>query len=59
LTEIEGVEEVHLIAGEFDILAKVRAKTLRELGEKVINKIRSFPGVEGTYSHVVFETVKD
>jgi len=59
VAEIEGVEEVHLIAGEFDILAKVRAKTLRELGEKVINKIRSFPGVEGTYSHVVFETVKD
>lgn len=56
---IDGVEEVHLIAGEFDIIAKVRARTLRELGEKVINKIRSFPGVKGTYSHVVFETVKD
>ncbi len=59
VASLDGVEEVHLIAGEFDIIAKVRAKTLRELGEKVINKIRSFPGVKGTYSHVVFETVKE
>lgn len=59
ISKIDGVEEVHIIAGEFDILAKVRSRNLRELGEKVINKIRSHPGVENTLSRVVFKTVKD
>jgi len=59
ISAIDGVEEVHIIAGEFDILTKVRSRNLRDLGEKVINRIRSYPGVENTFSHVVFQTVKD
>ncbi|MGC8644922.1 MAG: Lrp/AsnC family transcriptional regulator [Thermoplasmata archaeon] len=59
ISKIEGVDEVYIMAGEFDILVKVRAKSIRELGEKVVNKIRSYPGVETTISHVVFQTVKD
>ncbi len=59
ISRIDGVDEVHIIAGEFDILAKVRSRNLKELGEKVINKIRSFPGVENTFSHVVFQTIKE
>lgn len=59
ISKIEGVEETHIIAGEFDIIAKVRSRNLRELGAKVINKIRSYPGVETTFSHVVFQTIKD
>jgi DNA-binding Lrp family transcriptional regulator len=37
----------------------VRARNLRELGEKVVNKIRGFSGVETTFSHIVFQTIKD
>jgi DNA-binding Lrp family transcriptional regulator len=59
IARIDGVEEVHIIAGEFDILAKVRSKNLKELGEKVINRIRGYPGVENTFSHVVFQTMKE
>ncbi|MEM0135272.1 MAG: Lrp/AsnC family transcriptional regulator [Thermoplasmatales archaeon] len=59
ISSLGGVEEVHIIAGEFDIMAKVRARSLRELGEKVVNKIRGYPGVENTFSHIVFQTVKD
>ncbi|MEM0127644.1 MAG: Lrp/AsnC family transcriptional regulator [Thermoplasmatales archaeon] len=58
ISTIDGVDEVYIMAGEFDILAKIRAKTVRELGEKVVNKIRSYPGVETTISHIVFQTVK-
>jgi len=58
ISKIDGVEEVHIMAGEFDILTKVRARNIRELGEKVVNKIRSYAGVETTISHVVFQTVK-
>ncbi|MCL5874670.1 MAG: Lrp/AsnC family transcriptional regulator [Candidatus Thermoplasmatota archaeon] len=59
ISKLDGVEEVHIIAGEFDIITKVRAKNLRELGEKVVNKIRGYPGVETTFSHLVFQTIKD
>lgn len=59
ISRFAGVEEVHIIAGEFDIIAKVRARNLRELGEKVVNKIRGFSGVETTFSHIVFQTIKD
>lgn len=59
ISKLEGVEEVHIIAGEFDIIAKVRARNLRELGLKVVDKIRGYPGVETTFSHLVFQTVKD
>ncbi len=59
ISKLEGVEEVHIIAGEFDIIAKVRARNLRELGLKVVDKIRGYPGVETTFSHLVFQTIKD
>ncbi|MCL4412210.1 MAG: Lrp/AsnC family transcriptional regulator [Candidatus Thermoplasmatota archaeon] len=59
ISKIDGVEEVHIIAGEFDILVKVRSRNLKELGDKVITKIRGFPGVENTFSHLVFQTVKE
>lgn len=59
ISKLEGVEEVHIIAGEFDIITRVRAKNLRELGEKVVNKIRGYSGVETTFSHVVFQTIKE
>ncbi|MGC8562345.1 MAG: Lrp/AsnC family transcriptional regulator [Thermoplasmata archaeon] len=59
ISRLGGVEEVHIIAGEFDIIAKVRAKNLRELGEKVVNRIRGISGVENTFSHIVFQTIID
>lgn len=59
ISRLDGVEEVHIIAGEFDIIAKVRSRNLRELGEKVVNRIRGYQGVETTFSHLVFQTVKD
>lgn len=59
ISRLEGVEEVHIIAGEFDIIAKVRARNLRELGERVVNRIRGYTGVENTFSHLVFQTIKD
>ena len=59
ISKLGGVEEVHIIAGEFDIIAKVRAKNLRELGEKVVNRIRGISGVENTFSHIVFQTIID
>ncbi|MEZ0346750.1 MAG: Lrp/AsnC family transcriptional regulator [Infirmifilum sp.] len=53
------VQEVHIITGEWDILVKVRVKSVDELGDFVVNKLRNIEGVEKTYTSVVLENVKE
>lgn len=57
--KIPGVYEVHLIAGEWDILLKVRAETVEDVGKLIIDKIRAIPGVARTLTCTVFETVRE
>ncbi|MEM3396718.1 MAG: Lrp/AsnC family transcriptional regulator [Thermoplasmata archaeon] len=57
IAKISGVEEVHLIAGEWDILLKVRAATIEDIGKLIIDKIRAIPGVARTLTCTVFETI--
>ncbi len=40
-----GVVEANAITGEFDIIAKVEVKDLKELGDKVVKEIQSLKGV--------------
>lgn len=48
LSKIPEVQEAHVLFGEYDILLKVEAKDLDDLGRIVIKKIRSKPGVIDT-----------
>jgi Lrp/AsnC family leucine-responsive transcriptional regulator len=57
--KIAGVEEVHLIAGEWDILLKVRASSIEDIGKLIIERIRSIPGVAKTLTCTVFQSVKE
>lgn len=41
----EGVSEVHLVTGEYDILARVEAPSLRGIYDVVRERIRRLPGV--------------
>ncbi|MCX8173066.1 MAG: Lrp/AsnC family transcriptional regulator [Thermoplasmata archaeon] len=59
IAKIPGVYEVHLIAGEWDILLKVRAATIEEIGKLIIDRIRAIPGVARTLTCTVFETVAE
>ncbi|HVL47780.1 MAG TPA: Lrp/AsnC family transcriptional regulator [Candidatus Thermoplasmatota archaeon] len=59
LSKLEGVYEVHLISGEWDILAKVRGRTVESIGELVIERLRDIPGVDKTFTSTVFRTVKE
>jgi len=45
LSKISEIAELHSLFGEYDIIAKIKAKDLEELGEIIINKIRSVEGV--------------
>jgi DNA-binding Lrp family transcriptional regulator len=59
ISEIPYVQEAHIVSGDWDILVKVRAKDVEEIGKLVIDKLRLIEGVEKTLTMVVFDTVKE
>jgi len=48
LLKIEEVVELHPLFGEYDLIAKIEAEDFNKLGEIVVDKIRSIPGVVDT-----------
>jgi DNA-binding Lrp family transcriptional regulator len=56
---MEGVQEVHLISGEYDILVKVRGASMQSIGSLVIDRIRKLKGVGRTLTCSSFAAVKD
>ncbi len=48
LLKIKEIIELHPLFGEYDLIAKVEAKDLEELGKIVVEKIRSIDGVADT-----------
>jgi DNA-binding Lrp family transcriptional regulator len=59
IAKLKGVYEVHLVSGEWDILVKARAKSMRELGELIIDRMRLIEGVSQTMTSTAFTTVKE
>ena len=56
ITKIKGVEEVHVLTGDIDLIVKVSAKNLDELG-KTIYQIREVNGVLGTDTRIVLTSL--
>ena len=48
LLKIKEIVELHPLFGEYDLIAKVDAQDLEELGRIVVEKIRSIDGVADT-----------
>jgi Lrp/AsnC family leucine-responsive transcriptional regulator len=59
IASLEGVQEVHLISGEHDILIKVRGSSMEGIGSLVIDQLRMIPGVGKTLTIASFASVKD
>ena len=59
LAKLEGVYEVHLISGDWDIIAKVRGANVERIGELVIERLRDIEGVAKTVTCTVFRTMKE
>lgn len=55
LRAVDAVQELHSVAGEYDLLAKVRTAHARDL-EAVLLQIKAIPGVARTTSTVVLNT---
>ncbi len=58
IAKMAMVEEVHLIAGEWDILIKVRAKGVEALGEFSIKKLKKVEGIGKSLTYVVLRKIK-
>lgn len=59
LSRLEGVYEVHMISGDWDLLAKVRGANVEQIGRLVTERLRELPGVGKTVTCTVFSTVKE
>lgn len=53
--KIEGVKDAHTVTGIYDIIALVEAADLKDLGEKIVDRIQGVKGVEKTVTAVVVE----
>ena len=59
ISKIPGVYEVSVISGEWDIVLKVRAGSVEEIGTLVVDKLRMMKGIEKTQTCVAFQTIKE
>ncbi len=59
ISRIAGVYEVAVISGEWDMLLKVRAASVEEIGGLVVDKLRAMKGIEKTQTCVAFQTIKE
>ena len=48
LMQVEEIMEVYPLFGEYDIIAKVEAEDYDKIGEIVVSRIRTIPGVKAT-----------
>jgi len=53
LTKIEGVEEVNVVYGEYDIIVKVNARSMDELRNIVTKQIRGIRDIAKTETAIV------
>ncbi len=59
LSRISEVSEVSILAGDWDILVKVRSESIEALGRLVVDKIRSIPGVGKSVTMPALATEKE
>lgn len=59
IAKIPGVYEVHMVTGKYDLIVKIRGKSIEDIGKIVIDKIRVLEGVGQTFTSACFETVKE
>jgi Lrp/AsnC family leucine-responsive transcriptional regulator len=56
---IPEVHEVSLISGEWDLILKVRASSVQEIGALVVDRLRMMKGIEKTQTCLSFQVMKE
>jgi DNA-binding Lrp family transcriptional regulator len=57
LAALESVAEVHSVAGRFDLVAVIRARTNQQLADLVTDHIRQIRGIERSETLIGFRVV--
>ncbi len=52
---VAGVTDVHIVAGDIDLIAKLDVGTPAEVKDVVANQIQGLAGVENTQTYVAME----
>lgn len=52
---IDGVNEAHIIAGDFDILVEIEAPTIEGVRDTVVGKIQELEGIGTTRTYIALE----
>lgn len=55
IVDIEGVERAHIVAGDYDLIAKADVETTGDVREVVAARIRNLDGVEDTRTYIAME----
>ncbi|MFX1536769.1 MAG: Lrp/AsnC family transcriptional regulator [Promethearchaeota archaeon] len=59
ISKIPGVYGVWIVAGEWDLLLKVRTYSIADVGELVVDKVRRLHGIVRVNTIIVFNPVKE
>jgi len=59
LAHLPHVQEVHIIAGEWDLILKVRMRDIEELAVFTVKQLKEIKGVNSSLTYVTLQTVKD
>lgn len=59
IARMPGVCEIHMVTGKYDLLVKIRGKSIEEIGKVVVEKLRVIHGVGQTFTSACFETIKE
>lgn len=57
LAALDGIAEVHSVAGRWDLVAVIRVKSNDELADLVTEKIRAVPGLTASETLIGFKHV--
>mgnify|MGYP001825910726 CR=1 FL=1 len=59
VSKVGEIEQVHMIAGNFDYLMKIRTRNMRDYRKVLAEKISTLPHVSGTSTYVAMQAVKE
>jgi DNA-binding Lrp family transcriptional regulator len=59
VAKIPGVLGVYIISGEWDMLIKIRGRSIEDIGTTILERIRSVKGILKTYTMSCFEVVRE
>jgi DNA-binding Lrp family transcriptional regulator len=48
LKDIQGIQDPHILFGDFDIITKIESEKFEDIAEKIVDRIRQIDGVVDT-----------